>query len=63
MDLWYCEQCSFFVFTTKIYCAKCLTPNPIHKNKFDLNATIASLKMPAEVFSSNDFTNSKKKDK
>jgi hypothetical protein len=62
MDMWYCYQCNFFVFTKKIYCAKCLTPNPIHKHKFDLNATINSLKMPSQVFSSNDFTNNKKKD-
>lgn len=60
--MWYCDKCSFFVFTTKIYCAKCLTPNPLYKEKFDLNATINSLKMPYQVFSSNDFSDDKKKD-
>ena len=56
MDLWYCYQCNFFVFTTNIYCAKCLTPNPIHKDKFDLKSVLESSKIPGKMFSSNDFT-------
>ncbi len=56
MDLWYCQQCKFFVFTKNIYCAKCMKPNPIYKDKFDLAATVNSLKPSSQVFSSNDFT-------
>ncbi len=59
--MWYCYQCNFFVFTRKIYCAKCLTPNPIYEDKFDLNAVLESYKTPCQVFSSNDFTPKNKK--
>lgn len=61
--MWYCDQCSFFVFTTKIYCAKCLTPNPLHKDKFNLQMALNSSKKLGQVFSSNDFSHAKNEKK